>query len=60
MQAGLPTEIHETDAGLAALLPLVRSGDPTNVEGRAARRYWTTCSVVTFAATAKPPTTTDF
>lgn len=41
MQAGLLTETHETDAGLAALLPLVRSGDPTNVEGRAARRYWT-------------------
>ncbi len=29
-----------TDYGLRALKPLVRSGDPTNIEARAARRYW--------------------
>ena len=28
------------DGGLPALVGLVRSGDPTNVEGRAAQRYW--------------------
>ena len=41
MQAALLTEQNGTDSGLAALRPLVRSGDPTNVEARAARRYWT-------------------
>lgn len=28
------------DGGLPALVPLVRSGDPSNIEGRAAQRYW--------------------
>jgi CRISPR-associated protein Cas1 len=28
------------DGGLQTLVPQVRSGDPTNVEARAARRYW--------------------
>ena len=41
MQAALLSEQNGDDSGLATLLPLVRSGDPTNVEARAARRYWT-------------------
>lgn len=32
--------IRGHDAGLPELLPKVRSGDPGNVEGEAARRYW--------------------
>jgi CRISP-associated protein Cas1 len=32
--------IRGHDAGLPELLPKVRSGDPSNVEGEAARRYW--------------------
>ncbi len=32
--------IQTSDFGLRALIPLVKSGDPTNVEARAARRYW--------------------
>jgi CRISPR-associated protein Cas1 len=28
------------DGGLRALIPRVRSGDPDNIEARAARRYW--------------------
>lgn len=32
--------LHGDDAGLPALLPRVRSGDPDNVEAQAARRYW--------------------
>jgi CRISPR-associated protein Cas1 len=39
-QAEVLSELRGTDAGLPALLPLVRSGDPANVEARAARRYW--------------------
>ena len=33
-------KLYDTDHGLMELLPLVRSGDPSNVEARAARRYW--------------------
>jgi CRISPR-associated protein Cas1 len=40
MQALVLAEQTENDGGLAALIPLVRSGDPSNVEARAARRYW--------------------
>ena len=32
--------LHGTDFGLLALVPQVRSGDTSNVEARAARRYW--------------------
>ena len=32
--------VHGSDAGLGELARLVRSGDPDNVEGRAAQRYW--------------------
>ncbi|MBN2473375.1 MAG: type II CRISPR-associated endonuclease Cas1 [Pirellulales bacterium] len=32
--------LHGTDQGLRALAGRVRSGDPQNVEARAARRYW--------------------
>lgn len=39
-QAETLEELHGTDHGLKRLLPLVRSGDPANVEARAARRYW--------------------
>ena len=39
-QAAALEEVHGTDHGLRALVPLVRSGDPKNVEARAARRYW--------------------
>lgn len=40
MQARLLHWVNDDDAGLPALLPLVRSGDPANVEARAAQRYW--------------------
>ncbi|MDX1968253.1 MAG: type II CRISPR-associated endonuclease Cas1 [Planctomycetaceae bacterium] len=40
MQGLLLEEAKGDDGGLPALLPLVRSGDPANVEARAARRYW--------------------
>jgi CRISPR-associated protein Cas1 len=39
-QARLLAELHGEDFGLSQLAPLVRSGDPANVEARAARRYW--------------------
>ena len=39
-QAAVLEELHGTDHGLRALVPQVRSGDPKNVEARAARRYW--------------------
>jgi CRISPR-associated protein Cas1 len=32
--------LHGDDAGLPAMIPRVRSGDPDNVEAQAARRYW--------------------
>jgi len=40
-QAGLLVERTGHDAGLGPLIPLVRSGDPVNIEARAARKYWT-------------------
>ena len=39
-QAALLVKLRGTDFGLAALAPRVHSGDPSNVEARAARRYW--------------------
>lgn len=39
-QAATLEAIHREDAGLRTLIPKVRSGDPTNVEGQAAQRYW--------------------
>jgi len=39
-QARLLEAVHGSDAGLAALISRVRSGDPQNVEATAARRYW--------------------
>ena len=40
MQARLLSEVHGDTFGLPPLIPLVRSGDTTNVEARAAKRYW--------------------
>jgi CRISP-associated protein Cas1 len=40
MQAALLHERFSDDGGLSVLIPKVRSGDPTNVEARAARAYW--------------------
>ncbi len=40
MQAALLQERLGTDHGLAQLVPIIRSGDPSNVEAQAARRYW--------------------
>lgn len=42
MQASLLEERLETDGGIRPLIPQIRSGDPSNIEGRAARKYWTT------------------
>ena len=39
-QAETLIELHGSDFGLQALALQVRSGDPANVEARAARRYW--------------------
>jgi CRISPR-associated protein Cas1 len=39
-QARLLSEIHGTDSGLAAMADRVLSGDTTNIEAQAARRYW--------------------
>lgn len=39
-QARVLTQVRGGDAGLPLLIPKVRSGDPGNVEGEAARRYW--------------------
>ncbi len=39
-QARVLTEFNGHDSGLSDLLPKVRSGDPSNVEAEAARRYW--------------------
>ncbi|MFQ5734202.1 MAG: type II CRISPR-associated endonuclease Cas1 [Planctomycetaceae bacterium] len=41
MQAAVLREQTGDECGLRALLPAVRSGDPSNIEARAARRYWT-------------------
>jgi len=40
MQADMLERTHGDDGGLRALIPEVKSGDPTNVEARAARKYW--------------------
>jgi CRISPR-associated protein Cas1 len=40
MQAQALEVLHGASAGLRPLIPLVRSGDPENVEARAARLYW--------------------
>lgn len=39
-QAALLAALRGDDRGLAEMVPLVRSGDPDNVEAQAARRYW--------------------
>ena len=39
-QAAVLSEVRGHDGGLPALVAKVRSGDPTNVEAEAARRYW--------------------
>ena len=39
-QAALLVELRGMDFGLKALVACVHSGDPSNVEARAARRYW--------------------
>jgi CRISPR-associated protein Cas1 len=39
-QASVLEELRNDDHGLRALTKQVRSGDPGNVEARAARRYW--------------------
>ncbi|MGC9455833.1 MAG: type II CRISPR-associated endonuclease Cas1 [Phycisphaerae bacterium] len=39
-QAQTLHRIHGNEAGLTELAKSVRSGDPTNVEAQAARRYW--------------------
>jgi CRISPR-associated protein Cas1 len=39
-QAATLAQLHGSDFGLRALAAQVRSGDPANVEARAARRYW--------------------
>lgn len=39
-QAALLRELEGNDHGLGVLAKLVRSGDPSNIEARAARRYW--------------------
>jgi CRISP-associated protein Cas1 len=39
-QAKVLTRATSADSGLAAMVRLVRSGDPGNVEARAARVYW--------------------
>jgi len=39
-QASVLEQVTESDEGLRALAPRVRSGDPDNVEARAAGRYW--------------------
>lgn len=41
MQGRLLEIVHGADSGLFTLIPQVRSGDPENIEARAARRYWT-------------------
>ncbi len=39
-QSKVLLEKHGTDDGLKLLIPKVKSGDPTNVEARAAKQYW--------------------
>jgi CRISP-associated protein Cas1 len=40
LQGALLMQLRGTDAGLFALVHAVQSGDTTNIEARAARRYW--------------------
>lgn len=40
-QADVLSEFRQSDSGLGALIPCVKSGDISNVEAQAARRYWT-------------------
>ena len=40
MQGRLLEQLHDNDVGLLELARQVRSGDPDNLEGRAAQRYW--------------------
>lgn len=40
MQSTLLRERQGTDHGIGRLVALIRSGDPSNIEGQAARRYW--------------------
>jgi CRISP-associated protein Cas1 len=39
-QGRLLAEVHGHDYGLRALAPMVGSGDPSNIEAQASRRYW--------------------
>ncbi|MCX7703767.1 MAG: type II CRISPR-associated endonuclease Cas1 [Planctomycetota bacterium] len=39
-QANLLKKLYSDDGGLSALIPLVKSGDKTNIEARASRKYW--------------------
>ena len=39
-QAKTLVQLHGADSGLARMANNVRSGDPDNLEGQAARRYW--------------------
>lgn len=39
-QAAVLMEVRQCDAHLPVLVRRVRSGDPTNIEARAAKRYW--------------------
>lgn len=39
-QAALLADLRHGDHGLAAFAAKVRAGDPSNVEGQAARKYW--------------------
>ncbi|MGD9128327.1 MAG: type II CRISPR-associated endonuclease Cas1 [Planctomycetia bacterium] len=39
-QAAVLNQLSDNDHGLAAMIPSVKSGDPTNIEAQAARRYW--------------------
>lgn len=58
-QAEMLTELDGQDHGLLALVSQVRSGDPTNVEAQAARRYWPNLFGPTFRriyeASEQPP-----
>ncbi|WP_437221997.1 type II CRISPR-associated endonuclease Cas1 [Planctomicrobium sp. SH661] len=40
MQSMLLRERQGTDHGIGRLISLIRSGDPSNIEAQAARRYW--------------------
>lgn len=40
-QARTLKTLYGDDGGLTALTAFIRSGDPGNIEGRAARKYWT-------------------